>query len=65
MDERASAIQELYDATTVLLAVLTFTYCTEDLVKPEMNDACVRLIRARNEMRRVQCVVHREAIHCG
>lgn len=55
------AVQELYDATTVLLAVLTFTHCTEDLVKPELNDAIVRTIYARSRLRKSDIVAHVEA----
>jgi hypothetical protein len=58
-NEVASAsIQDLYDATTVLLAALTFTHCTEDLVKPELNDAVVRTIVARNRVRGFGIVTH-------
>lgn len=54
-------VQEAYDATTVLIAALSFTHCTEDLVKPELNDAIKRVIVARNGLRRSRLVEHREA----
>lgn len=55
------AIQELYDASTVLIAALTFTHCTEDLVRPELNHAIVRLIHARNGIRAAGIAIHVEA----
>jgi hypothetical protein len=57
-------VQELYDATTVLIAALTFTHCTEDLVKPELNNAIERVIYARNGMQRTGAVIHRDAALC-
>ena len=54
------ATQELYDATTVLLAALTFTHCAADLLKPELNDAIKRVIYARNRLRKLEIVTHRD-----
>lgn len=51
-----AAIQELYDATTLLQAALTFTHETADLLKPELDYACRRLIAARAAMRRLLLV---------
>lgn len=54
-------VQELYDATTLLQAVINFTYETDDLVKPELDYACRRLIAARSAIRHAGLVTHVEA----
>ena len=54
-------IQELYDATTLLQAVLNFTHSIEGLLTPEMDYACRRLMAARMAMRRAGLVVHVDA----
>jgi hypothetical protein len=57
----SAEVQELYDATTVLVAALSFTYSTEDLLKPELYVAVERVIHARTALRRKGVVVHTDA----
>lgn len=59
---QAPVVQELYDATTILIAALTFTHCTEDLLKPVLDSAIKRVIYARNAMRAGGIVQHRDAV---
>lgn len=58
-------LQELYDATTELNAALTFTHCTEDLLRPELDAAIRRVISARSHARRSGLVTHTEAALLG
>lgn len=54
-------LQELYDATTHLQAVLNFTHTAEDLLRPELDYACRRLMAARSATRRIACIIeHRD-----
>lgn len=60
-DQDVATIQELYDASSLLLATLGFTHCTEDLLTPELDYATRRLIAARSAMRRRGLAEHVDA----
>ena len=55
--ETREVAQELYDATTVLNATLVFTHCSEDLLRPELEYACRRVLAARSRIRREGLVI--------
>lgn len=57
----AALVQELYDATTHLVAVLTFTHTAADLVAPELDYEIRRVLAARSALRRATVVSHVEA----
>jgi hypothetical protein len=54
-------VQELYDATTILHAVLRFTHTSDDLLSPELDAACRRVLAARSACRMAGIVEHRDA----